>query len=307
MTLSRVMKLAVAGLCLATATLIASLTIDSGAAHAYPIADCTTTTGVIVAVDFDPWNGTIERGCDATLTNGLDALHAAGFTTAGDDHDGPAFVCRIDGDPTPSQDPCVNTPPATAYWSYWIANAGQDSWTVAGQGAATLDPRPGSTEGWYYGGEVSQPPFTVDQVRAMNMVPTTVPSTTPLTTPDNGGGSTSGGGGSTSGNGGGSTLGSSTNPGRSQTPTTVAPGHTSKGSNATHTSTTGVTTTSTTVATKTSSGGASSKQKIVNAAPASAVHPRSPGSPIPIVVGGLLVAVLAGGAFVVMRRRRRLD
>ncbi len=72
--------------------------------------ECSTTTGVIVAVDFAPWGGDIERGCDSTLTTGYDALHAAGFTTAGDDHDGPAFICRIDDDPPPSQDPCIDTP-----------------------------------------------------------------------------------------------------------------------------------------------------------------------------------------------------
>src|ERR1700722_16697859 len=64
-------------------------------AAADPIASCSTTTGVIVAGDFSHWGGQVERGCDATLTTGYDALHAAGFTTAGDNEDGPAFVCRI--------------------------------------------------------------------------------------------------------------------------------------------------------------------------------------------------------------------
>ena len=58
-------------------------------------------------------------GCDATPSTGYDALQAAGFITAGDDHDGPAFICRIglaaEGtssfEPTPAQDPCIVTPP----------------------------------------------------------------------------------------------------------------------------------------------------------------------------------------------------
>src|ERR1700727_1278664 len=101
-----------------TTSLVAGLKGASPAA-ADPIGDCSTTTGVIVAVDFAPWGGNIVRGCDATVTTGYDALQAAGFTTAGDEHDGPAFICRINDDPPPSQDPCIVTPSTNAYWSYW--------------------------------------------------------------------------------------------------------------------------------------------------------------------------------------------
>ena len=85
-------------------------------AAADPLGDCSTTSGVIVAVDFSHWGGNYERGCDATLTTGYDALQAAGFTTAGDSQDGPAFICRIDDEPPPSADPCIDTPPASAYY-----------------------------------------------------------------------------------------------------------------------------------------------------------------------------------------------
>jgi hypothetical protein len=130
-----------------------------------PIGNCTSTSGVIVAVDFSHWTaGFAERGCDVTLTTGLDALHAAGFTTAGDVHDGPDFVCRINGDPTTAQDACVNTPPPTAFWSYWHANAGQSKWTLSTLGAAGYHPKPGSVDAWAFGAE-TPPTFTPAQVR----------------------------------------------------------------------------------------------------------------------------------------------
>lgn len=96
-----------------------------------------------MAVDFAHWGGPIVRGCGIDQRSGYDLLHAAGFTTAGDEHDGPAFMCRI-GDqafhggtqyPTASEDPCSLTPSASAYWSYWIAVAGQDTWSYSQLGA----------------------------------------------------------------------------------------------------------------------------------------------------------------------------
>ena len=131
-----------------------------------PIASCTSTTGVIVAVDFSHWTaGFVERGCDPTTTTGLDALHAAGFTTAGDQHDGPAYVCRINGDPTVAQDACIDTPPPSAYWSYWHANAGKSTWTRSSLGAASYQPKPGSVDAWAFGAGTA-PSFTPASVRS---------------------------------------------------------------------------------------------------------------------------------------------
>jgi len=130
-----------------------------------PIATCTSTSGVIVAVDLTHWSsGLVERGCATTITTGLDALHSAGFTTMGDQHDGPAYVCRINNDPTPAQDACVNTPPPTAYWSYWHANSGKTTWTRSLLGAASYQPKPGSVDAWAYGSGTA-PSFTPAQVR----------------------------------------------------------------------------------------------------------------------------------------------
>lgn len=158
----------------------AALGLGSAApAAADPIGDCSSSTGVLVVVDFGYWGGPTDVGCAPTPGTGYSAMSAAGFTTAGTQEDGPGFICRIglasEGpasfEPTPSEDPCVNTPPVTAYWSYWHADAGQDSWSYSQQGAMSYQPPPGSIDAWNFGatnlsGSTGQPPFSPEQVRA---------------------------------------------------------------------------------------------------------------------------------------------
>lgn len=148
-------------------------------AGADPIGDCSTSAGVLVVVDFGHWGGPADVGCAAASGTGSSAMAAAGFITAGTQEEGPAFVCRIglatEGpaslEPTPSEDPCVNTPPVSAYWSYWHADAGQDRWSYSQQGVMSYRPPPGSIDAWTFGatdvsGSTGQPPFSPDQVRA---------------------------------------------------------------------------------------------------------------------------------------------
>lgn len=177
-----------------------------GTAAADPIEQCTATSGAIVAVDFTHWGGGVVRGCDAHPTTGMNLLHAAGFTTTGTEHDGPAFICRLGTGtfnsgtqyPTPAEEPCVNTPQATAYWSYWIAEPGQQAWSYSRFGAGTQKPRPGEVEAWVYGGTdiggtSGAPGFTPDSVRAKSggssaspsasLSPSATPSPTSTPTP----------------------------------------------------------------------------------------------------------------------------
>ncbi|MFG2595759.1 prenyltransferase/squalene oxidase repeat-containing protein [Streptomyces sp. NPDC048462] len=145
-------------------------------AHADPLSDCTPTKGAIVAVDFGPFGGGVERGCDATPTTGYELLHEAGFTTEGTQHDGPAFICRIGHGagtqyPTTDDEACVLTPPATAYWSYWLASPGQNKWTYSQYGAMSRNLKAGDVDAWVYGGTdiggtSGRPTFTPDEVRA---------------------------------------------------------------------------------------------------------------------------------------------
>lgn len=163
----------------------------AGPAAADPIGDCSTTVGEIVVVDFAHWGGPIDRGCAASLSTGYNALSEAGFITEGTEEDGPDLICRIglasqgssSYEPTPSEDPCVNTPPASAYWSYWHADAGQNTWTYARQGSMEYRPPPGSVDAWVYGatniaGTTGQPPFSPSSVRATNPSPSAAPVTT---------------------------------------------------------------------------------------------------------------------------------
>ncbi len=302
-----VVALSVAG---ATAGLVMS--VDAATvAGADPIGDCSTTTGVIVAVDFTAWGGDVERGCDARITTGYHALHAAGFTTAGDDQDGPGFICRIDEEPSAAQESCVTTPPPDASWSYWHADVGQDAWTYSQLGAMSYHPPPGSVDAWTFGstdiGPDGQPTFPPSSVRATNgsgttttEVTTTVPaSTTPTSTdpPRSPGPSTAG-----TGQGPPTTTGTPSPPttgagtaGAGQRPVSSALGP-------------APTTTATTTSGGTGpvrSGGRRAIPKIVDAVPV-ATDRQAAGSPVPLLAGAGVVVALAGAAGAVAWRRRRI-
>ncbi|MFC8127379.1 prenyltransferase/squalene oxidase repeat-containing protein [Streptomyces sp. NPDC057302] len=165
----------------------AALSVGGGAltlhhatpAAADPMANCTPSKGAVVAVDFSDWGGGLVRGCDASPTTGYDLLHEAGFSTVGTEHDGPAFICRLGHAefdsggqyPTKGEEACKLTPPASAYWSYWIAPPGQDYWTYSPLGAMSQKPKNGAVEAWVFGptdpdGAGGGPSFTPAQVRA---------------------------------------------------------------------------------------------------------------------------------------------
>ncbi|MGH9018747.1 MAG: hypothetical protein ACRDY1_13440, partial [Acidimicrobiales bacterium] len=276
----------------ATGLLLAS----AATAAADPIGDCTTTVGVVVVVDFAAFGGNIERGCDASPTTGYNALYDAGFTTAGDERDGPTFICRIDDEPPPSQVACVTTPPADEYWSYWHADAGQNTWSYSALGAADYHPPPGSVDAWTFGatdidGTTGQPTFAPSAVRATNTgvtPPSTTTTTTahaaPTTTPTTVPPTSSGHGGQAGGSSPPVSVPSpaAAHAGATTTPssTTVAPPPTS--------------TTTTVVAPATGDKGRRSPL-IVDASPATPPASSS-GSPLPIVLGVVLAAVLGGAA-----------
>ncbi|WP_027345761.1 hypothetical protein [Hamadaea tsunoensis] len=166
----------------AAVTLAAALLLVVGrpaAAAPQALSKCTPTSGVILAVDFGHWGGPLLRACGTTPTTGYELLNQGGWKTAGTQHDGPGFVCRIGYSgyqsgtqfPTAADDKCVLTPPATAYWSYWHADPGQDSWSYSQLGAIGYHPKPGSVDLWTFGatgdgGTSGRPSFSPDRVRA---------------------------------------------------------------------------------------------------------------------------------------------
>ncbi|WP_246467513.1 hypothetical protein [Allocatelliglobosispora scoriae] len=135
---------------LALSVVAAGLAVAGPAAPARAAA-CSGATGVTVVVDFGSLGGGIKTGCaSGDPATGLAALRGAGFTTTGTQKWGPAFVCRIDGKPGAADEPCVNTPPSSAYWSYWHADRG-GSWSYSNLGATAYDPKAGTVEGWAFG------------------------------------------------------------------------------------------------------------------------------------------------------------
>ena len=73
-----------------------------------PLSKCSTTTGVILAVDLSHSGGPLLRSCGTTPTTGYALLNQGGWRTTGTQHDGPGFICRIgysgyrDGTPYPT-------------------------------------------------------------------------------------------------------------------------------------------------------------------------------------------------------------
>lgn len=187
---SRVTR-ALARLTAALGLTVAALAATVGPAGAAPQAmgQCTTSSGVVLAVDFSHWGGPVYRSCGTTPTTGYELLNQGGWATTGTGHDGPAFICRIGYSghqggkqyPTPQQDDCVLTPPASAYWSYWHANPGQNTWEYSQLGAMLYKPKPGSVDLWIFGGTniegtEGKPTVTPDQLRAHNTQPAGAPA-----------------------------------------------------------------------------------------------------------------------------------
>ena len=139
-----------AGLAVAIVLAVGLVTADPAAEAAHAAA-CTGTSGVTVVVDFTAFSGGVTVACAlGDPATGLAALQGAGFTVTGTARWGLAFVCRINGLPTPASEPCLNTPPASAYWSYWHAVAG-GTWSYSAVGATSYNPAPGTVEGWAFG------------------------------------------------------------------------------------------------------------------------------------------------------------
>ncbi|MFD5556755.1 hypothetical protein ACFWIA_23300 [Streptomyces sp. NPDC127068] len=181
-TVARVARTAAA---LGAACALLGGTTGSASAASQPMGRCTTSSGVVLAVDFSKWGGPLYRSCGTTPTTGYELLNQGGWRTTGTGHDGPAFICRIGYSghrggkqfPPPDQDDCVLTPPASAYWSYWHADPGENTWEYSQLGAMLYRPKPGSVDLWIFGGTNiegtrGRPTVTPDQVRARNTQPT---------------------------------------------------------------------------------------------------------------------------------------
>ncbi|MEU7586904.1 LPXTG cell wall anchor domain-containing protein [Micromonospora sp. NPDC049230] len=283
-----------------------------------PTGQCTTSSGVILAVDFSRWGGPLLRSCGSTPTTGYQLLNQGGWRTTGTQHDGPAFICRIgyaghQGGtqyPTAADERCALTPPASAYWSYWHADVGQNSWVYSQLGAMSYKPRPGSVDLWIFGatdigGTEGRPRFSPDSVRARNSTPvgatTTAPAPAAPTPAQPGGGNPPG-----AGNPGAGNPPVSGNPGAGNPPPGLPPAGAPASvplSGTPPPTATGATTPE--PVPSSSSGAATEEPRILDAAPTATAAREDTGSALPalITVGLLALLALAGGVAGWRRRR----
>jgi hypothetical protein len=148
---------------------------------------CPGTTGVTVVVDYHALGGGVVVRCaPGSPATGFKALQAAGFDLV-EVQNVPGFLCRIDGKPGAAQDPCLNTPPGSAYWSYWHAERG-GSWVTNQQGGKTRKPPPGSVDGWSFSddgspGGAAPPPGIAPPAAPATPKPTAKPTPKPTARP----------------------------------------------------------------------------------------------------------------------------
>ncbi|MYS82713.1 hypothetical protein [Embleya scabrispora] len=169
---ARIARLA-AALAILVLPATAQLTVTAPAARAVDTGKgtpgfCPDGNGVTVIVDFQELGGTtIVRCAPGEQATGLAALKNAGMQITGVARWGEAFICRVEGKPGANSEPCIDTPPASAYWSYWHALNG-GSWTYSQWGVLNRKPPIGSFEGWSFSKdktETSNPPPRVAPTR----------------------------------------------------------------------------------------------------------------------------------------------
>ncbi|MCW2756816.1 MAG: hypothetical protein JWO46_562 [Nocardioidaceae bacterium] len=168
--------------------LAAAVQLTAAAGAVAPLAPasaaaCSSADGVTVVVDFHELGGGVQQVCDS---GGAGKSAATQFTESGFTltrvQRQPGFVCRVNG--APSEDPCVNTPPADAYWGLWWSDGTSGSWTYASQGVDSLKvPEGGYVALSWNGSATKSPPGAAPAPHAAE--PTASP--TPHPTPSGGG------------------------------------------------------------------------------------------------------------------------
>ena len=288
------MKAAI-GAAIAILAVVAPATGATAGAVRASSSACTATSGVTVVVDFTHFSGgQVERGCaSGTPANGLDALHAAGFTTAGTAQYGDAFLCRIDGLPTPQHESCAATPPANAYWAFWHARPTEASWTYSNVGVLDYKPAAGSIEAFAFGTHATP------SIPPSDALPSPPPTTRPPST----------------------TTPPATSPAPTTSPVspaavppasagTTAPPTSTSGAASASTSTTGASRTTAHkrahTSTSTTRGPTTTRPapRVIDRAAAGPHGHSGSGSPLGAIAAILVVGCLAAGAFVFARTRR---
>jgi hypothetical protein len=169
----------VAALLVGAAAGLGVLAGPSAPAHAAP---CSSAKGVTVAVDHGALGGGLASVCvaDGAGSSAWKLLDGAfGITPV---QRQPDFMCRIGG--VPADAPCVNTPPANAYWGLFHSDGTSGKWTYSSLGAGALKAVQGGyiAVSWQDGG-ANDPPSLTPAAHPKQTQPTSAPKPTKKATP----------------------------------------------------------------------------------------------------------------------------
>jgi hypothetical protein len=171
-------RLRAAAAVLVTAAAAGLLTL--GSPQPATAAACSGTSGVTVVVEPGGLGGGTQVDCapDGGGRTAAQLLEDVGHSLTYVQRF-PGFVCRIDG--APADDPCVNTPPADAYWGLWWSDGKSGRWTYSSLGARSLNIPAGGYVALVWDGTTStvrpQTPAPAHATPSPTPSPTTKPPT----------------------------------------------------------------------------------------------------------------------------------
>lgn len=136
---------------------------------------CPSADGVVVVVDFRQLGGGVQQHCVAGsgIASGLFGQAGYGFDYV---QRQPGFVCRVNG--KPAADPCVNTPPSTAYWGLFWSDGRSGVWSYSTTGVQSLRIPNGGYVGFAWQGQAGQVKPGVAASPRVAPSPTPTPSPT---------------------------------------------------------------------------------------------------------------------------------
>ncbi|MDP3969655.1 MAG: hypothetical protein Q8Q02_15400 [Nocardioides sp.] len=146
-------------------------------------AVCGPGDGVSVVVDARGLGGSLSSACDADGggKTGAEIVPSVGYPLEYVQRQ-PGFVCRVSG--APSSDPCVNTPPADAYWGLFWSDGKSGTWSYASSGITSLRiPAGGSIGLAWQDGNGRKAPGTAPPVASSAPKPAPKPSSQPTPKP----------------------------------------------------------------------------------------------------------------------------
>lgn len=167
----------------AAATLVAAAAVVLGPTTPASAASCTSGSGVTVVVDPGALGGALVTACDSGFGQAASARYADAGVAISYVQRQPGFVCRVNG--APASDPCVNTPPADAYWGLWWTDGESGTWSYSSLGVTGLQvPEGGAVAlAWQQGSTRRTPGIAAPVHAAPAPSPTKTPTKTPTKSP----------------------------------------------------------------------------------------------------------------------------